>query len=134
MGHKGEEGGPARAGHAPLPPSPNRTRKGGGAPPFLLPLPLPFPLLVGVGKRRVLLLLGGGLLLQPGVGLPPLALLEKEGGREKEERGAPPLPCPIRTRGEGARGLPWPALLLSLMAHVGPITPRGGSGNPAVLR
>ena len=25
-----------------------------------------------------------------GVGLPPLALLEKEGGREKEERGAPP--------------------------------------------
>ena len=29
----------------------------------------------------------GGVLLQPGVGLPPLALLEKEGGREKEERG-----------------------------------------------
>ena len=32
----------------------------------------------------------GGVLLPPGVGLPPLALLEKEGGREKEERGAPP--------------------------------------------
>ena len=34
----------------------------------------------------------GGVLLQAGVGLPPLALLEKEGGREKEERGAPPPP------------------------------------------
>ena len=34
----------------------------------------------------------GGVLLQLGVGLPPLALLEKEGGREKEERGALPLP------------------------------------------
>ena len=32
----------------------------------------------------------GGVLLQPGVGLPHLALLEKEGGREKEERGALP--------------------------------------------
>ena len=68
----------------------------------------------------------GGVLLPPGVGLPPLALLEKEGGREKEEKGgATPLPCPIQTRGEGARGLPWPALLFSLMAHVGPITPGG---------
>ena len=66
-----------------------------------------------------------GVLLPPGVGLPPLALLEKEGGREKEKRGAPPLPCPIRTRGEGARGLPWPALLFSLRAHVGPLTPGG---------
>ena len=72
----------------------------------------------------------GGVLLPPGVGLPPLALLEKEGGREKEERGPPPpLPCPIRTRGEGACGLPWPALLFSLMAHVGPITPPGGRGS-----
>ena len=65
----------------------------------------------------------GGVLLPPGVGLPPLALLEKERGRGKEER--PPLPCPIRTRGEGARGLPWPALLFSLRAHVGPLTPGG---------
>ena len=32
-----------------------------------------------------------GVLLPPGVGLPPLALLEKERGKGKEERGAPPL-------------------------------------------
>ena len=36
----------------------------------------------------------GGVLLPPGVGLPPLALLEKERGRGKEERGAPPPPPP----------------------------------------
>ena len=57
---------------------------------------------------------------------PPSCLVGK--GRRKGERGkggAAPLPCPIWTRGEGARGLPWPALLFSLMAHVGPITPEG---------
>ena len=32
----------------------------------------------------------GGVLLPPGVGLPPLALVEKERGEGKEERGAPP--------------------------------------------
>ena len=43
----------------------------------------------------------------------------KEGVREGKGKGAPPLPlpCPIRTRGEGARGLPWLALLFSLTAH-----------------
>ena len=49
----------------------------------------------------------GGVLLPPGVGLPPLALLEKEGGREKEERGAPPpFLVLFGLGGEGARGLP----------------------------
>ena len=76
MGLSGERGA-ARVGRAPRPPGPNWTRRGGGAP-FLLPLPLPFPLLVGVGKRGVLLLLGGGLLLlarQQGPAVLPLAPL-----------------------------------------------------------
>ena len=68
MGHMGlsgeREGQPGWAARL-LPPGPNWTRRGGRRPPFLLPLPLPFPLLVGVGKRGVLLLLGGGLLLLP---------------------------------------------------------------------
>ena len=68
----------------------------------------------------------GGVLLPSGVGLPPLALLEKEGGRGKEKRGAPPPPFLVLFGlGEGACGLPWLALLFSLMAHVGPITPGG---------
>ena len=50
---------------------------------------------------------------------------EGKGGGERGKGAPPPLPFPIRTRGEGARGLPWPALLFSLMAHVGPITPGG---------
>src|SRR4051812_30550057 len=52
---RGGQGGP----RTPSPSGPNWTRRGGRRPPFLLPLPLPFPLLVGVGKRGVLLLLGG---------------------------------------------------------------------------
>ena len=32
----------------------------------------------------------GGVLLPPGVGLPPLALLEKEGGRRKRKGGRRP--------------------------------------------
>ena len=68
---------------APSPSDPNWTRKGGRRPPFLLLLPLPFPLLVGVGKRGVLLLLGGGLLLlaRPTgpAGLPPCSFIY--GGR-----------------------------------------------------
>ena len=55
---------------------------------------------------------------------------KREGGRRGPR--APPLPSPNRTReggrpppflvlyglgGEGAHGLPWPALLFSLMAH-----------------
>ena len=68
----------------------------------------------------------GGVLLPPGVGLPPLALFgEGKGKGERGKGGAAPLPCPIRTRGEGGRGLTWPALLFSLRAHVGPLTPGG---------
>ena len=56
----------------------------------------------------------GGVLLPPGVGLPPLALLEKEGGREKEERGAPPpFLVQIVLEGEGVR----PALSAPPLLH-----------------
>ena len=63
MGLSGESEGQPGGATRPSPSGLNWTRRGGAAPPFLLPLPLPFPLLVGVGKRGVLLLLGGGLLL-----------------------------------------------------------------------
>ena len=39
MGHKGEEEGRPGQAARPLPPSPNRTRRGGAAPPFLFPSP-----------------------------------------------------------------------------------------------
>src|SRR3954463_6279606 len=45
----------------------------------------------------------------------------KEGKGEGEGKGGPPLPCPIRTQGGGARGLPWPPLSLSTKAHRGPL-------------
>ena len=77
MGLSGERQGWPRSGRAPSPSGPNYTMRGGRRPPFLLPLPLHFPLLVGVGKRGVVLLLGGGLLLgvPPRAGRPPPLLL-----------------------------------------------------------
>ena len=56
----------------------------------------------------------GGVLLPPGVGLPPFLVGLGEGGKEEEEkkeRGAPPPPCPIRTSEEGRAAAPWPPLL-----------------------
>ena len=72
-------------GHVPPPPLVRIGLGGGAVPPsFPLPLPLPFPLLVGVGKRGVLLLLGGGLLLlarlQGPAGLPPCSFIYGDGG------------------------------------------------------
>ena len=75
----------------------------------------------------------GGVLLPPGVGLPPF-LVGLGLGRGKEWRGrrkggAAPSPCPIRTRGGGARG---PALAASPLFHLGPLRPiksPGGSDN-----
>ena len=68
----------------------------------------------------------GGVLLPPGVGLPPFLVGLGEGGKEegeRKERGAPPpSPCPIRTRGGGARG---PALSASPLLQYGPLNPRG---------
>ena len=73
-----------------------------------------------------------------GVGLPPFLVGLGEGGKEEEEkkeRGAPPpLLVQFGLEGVGARGLPWPPLLFSTKAHIGPLIPWGGSGNPPVLR
>src|SRR4051812_9983967 len=83
MGHKGEERGRPGQAARPLPPSPNRTRKG-GAPPFPL---LPPPFLLQQGKR-------GGSPTPGGSRTPPGA---PHGGRPH-----PPLP-PLYT---GAGGHP----------------------------
>ena len=60
----------------------------------------------------------GGVLLLPGVGLPPflVGIGFAEGGKEeREEEGGPaPSPCPIRTKGGGARG---PSLATSPLFH-----------------
>ena len=80
----------------------------------------------------------GGVLLPPGVGLPSFLVGVGEGGRRRErgrKGGAPPpSPCPTWTRGEGRAAQPLPPLLLSTRAHVGPLSPPGGSGNLPVLR
>ena len=83
----------------------------------------------------------GGVLLPPGVGLPPFLVQVgegKEGREEKKERGAPtPLLVLFRLEGEGARGLPWPPLLFSTLGSCGPLTPRGvpvTPGTPVYIR
>ena len=80
----------------------------------------------------------GGVLLPPGVGLPSFLVGIGEGGKEEEEgkeRGRRPPSLVLFGLGRGgARGPLLPPSLFSLEAHVGPITPRGGSGNLPVLR
>ena len=56
----------------------------------------------------------GGVLLPPGVGLPPFLVglgEAREGERGKGKGGAAPPPFPIRTWGEGRAANPWPPLL-----------------------
>ena len=58
---------------------------------------------------------------------PPVRIGQGEGG-------AAPPPSPIRTRGRGGA---WPFLAAPLSSHqgpCGPLTLRGGSGNPPALR
>ena len=75
----------------------------------------------------------GGVLRPPGVGRPPLALVEKERGRGKRKGGRrPPFLVLFGLGGRGSVACPG-RLLFSLMAHVGPITPRGG-GVPVTPR
>ena len=74
----------------------------------------------------------GGVLLPLGVGLSPFLVQVGEGeGRERGEEGkggAAPLLVLFGLEGEGACGLPWPALIFSLRAHVGPLSPPPGGG------
>ena len=64
----------------------------------------------------------GVVLLPPGVGLPPflVGIGFVEGGKEEREvdGGPAPSPCPIRTKGGGARG---PALAASPLLPLRPI-------------
>ena len=73
----------------------------------------------------------GGVLLPPGVGLPPFPSWNRtwEGGRRKEG-AAPPCPKPIWFGPWGARTIHPLLPSISNKAHVGPLSPRGGSGNP----
>ena len=69
----------------------------------------------------------GGVLLPPGVGLPPPILFQLGFSRRERERGGPATsPSPNRTRGGGRRaatlGCPF---LLSTKAHEGPYGSRG---------
>ena len=83
MGLSGERGA-ARRGRAPPPPLVRIGLGEGGAPLSFSLSPFLSPLLVGVGKRGVLLLLGGGLLLlarqQGPAGLPLAPLYTGAGG------------------------------------------------------
>ena len=74
MGHEGEEEGRPGQAACPLPPSLNRTRRGGRRPlSFPLSPSLPFPLLLQLGKEGVLLPVGVGLLPgAPPPGRPPV--------------------------------------------------------------
>ena len=72
----------------------------------------------------------GGVLLPPGVGLPSFLVGEGEVGkrRKRERKGGGRRPPSLVLFGlgrGGARGHLLPSSLFSLMAHVGPITPRG---------
>ena len=82
----------------------------------------------------------GGVLLLPGVGLPPFLVglgFRRRGKeeRERKERGAPlrppPPPCPILT---ATGGLPWRLSSLSTKAHGGPLVPPGVPVIPSALR
>ena len=62
---------------------------------------------------------------------------QEEAGGRKERGALPPLLVHFGLEGEGARGLPWPPLLFSTKAHVGPLNPRGvpiTPGTPVYIR
>ena len=72
----------------------------------------------------------GGVLLLPGVGLPPFPCWTRR-ERGKRWRGGrkggapPPLLVLFGLGGEGRAALPWPPLLFSTKAHYVPLIPRG---------
>ena len=112
MGLSGKEKRQPEMGRAPLPSLVRIGQgEGGGAPPFL-PLFLLLPPSPTPTRKE-------GSPTPGGSRTPPSCLVGEGRGKGEGGKGGAPPPFLVQfgLGGEGARGLPWPALLFSLMAH-----------------